>query len=235
MLTTKVRQCCDEAISIIILCKCNDFQIHELIKQNNLASDEIYWEGLAKCYHEGLVKYVGVCNYGPQNVQKAHEFLSKMDVPLVSNQINFNLMRYRSSMETKTACDDLGIQVLGYHPLGGGVLTGAYDDQWFSKVPGGLNRMRSKSTRVRWYQKNCAPIINAVQDVAERNGKTTSQVCLNWSICKGTKPICGARSTEQVLEAIDAGSGWRLSESDIAELDEASNSSAEFARGFELI
>ena len=34
MLTTKVRQCCDEAISIIILCKCNDFQIHELIKQN---------------------------------------------------------------------------------------------------------------------------------------------------------------------------------------------------------
>ena len=24
--------------------------------------DEIYWEGLARCYREGLVKHVGVCN-----------------------------------------------------------------------------------------------------------------------------------------------------------------------------
>ena len=109
--------------------------------------------GLAQCYHEGLVKHIGVCNYGPRDVRAAHEFFSKLNVPLVSNQINFNLM----------LCDELGIQVFGYHPLGGGALTGAYDREWFSKVQGGLNRLASKSTRVRWYQKNCAPVINAVQ------------------------------------------------------------------------
>ncbi|KAL9182589.1 hypothetical protein ACHAXT_013241 [Thalassiosira profunda] len=116
--------------------------------------DAIYWEGLARCYNEGLVKHTGVCNYGPQNVRAAYEFFSKRNVPLVSNQINFNLMRYRSSLETKEACDELGIGVLGYHPLGGGVLSGAYDDEWFSKVPGGLNGQRSKATRVKWYQTN---------------------------------------------------------------------------------
>lgn len=202
--------------------------------------DEIYWEGLAECYHMGLVKNIGVCNYGPQNIRAAHEFFSERDVPLVSNQINFNLMRYRSSMETKAVCDELGIQVFGYHPLGAGVLTGAYDQEWFSKVPPGLNAIKSKSTRVKWYQKNCAPIIDAVQSVADRRGKSAAQVAINWGVCKGIIPLCGARNEEQVLEAVGGamgqeGTDWKLTESEIAELDEASDASAEYARGFDLI
>jgi len=209
--------------------------------------DEIYWEGLAQCYHEGLIEHVGVCNYGPQNVRAAHAFFAKRNVPLVSNQINFNLMRHRSSVETKSVCDELGIRVFGYHPLGGGVLTGAYDDEWFRNTPGGFNKRKSKSTRVRWYQKKCVPVIRAVRDVASRRGKSPAQVAINWCVCKGIVPICGARDAEQVLEAVGGGGGggmgeddkegscWRLSEMEVEELDEASAVSAEYARGFELI
>ena len=196
--------------------------------------DEIYWEGLVKCYNQGLVQYIGVCNYGPQNLRAAHDYFTKQNVPLVSNQINFNLMRYRSSMETKQVGDELGIQTMGYHTLGGGVLTGKYDDEWFSNVPGGLNPIRSKSTRVRWYQTNCKTVINSVRNVAERRGKSPAQVAINWSISKGVIPLCAARDTNQALEAIGA-SEWRLSESEIKELDEASNNSQEYAMGFELI
>ncbi|KAL7531746.1 hypothetical protein ACHAXR_009830 [Thalassiosira sp. AJA248-18] len=201
--------------------------------------DELYWEGMAQCYHEGLVKHIGVCNYGPENVRAAYEFFSNKNVPLVSNQINFNLMRYRSSMATKEVCDELGIQVFGYHPLGSGVLTGVYDKDWFSKVPPGLNKVKSKSTRVRWYQKNCAPIIDAVQRIAEKRGKSAAQVAINWNLVKGIIPLCGARNEEQVLDALGGATGpegsWRLTESEVDELDEASNASAEYARGFELI
>ena len=196
--------------------------------------DEIYWEGLVKCYNQGLVQYIGVCNYGPQNLRAAHDYFTKQNVPLVSNQINFNLMRYRSSMETKQVGDELGIQTMGYHTLGGGVLTGKYDDEWFSNVPGGLNPIRSKSTRVRWYQTNCKTVTNSVRNVAERRGKSPAQVAINWSISKGVIPLCAARDTNQALEAIGA-SEWKLSESEIKELDEASNNSEEYAMGFELI
>ncbi|KAL7535771.1 hypothetical protein ACHAWF_007570, partial [Thalassiosira exigua] len=202
--------------------------------------DEIYWEGLARCYHEGLVENVGVCNYGPKNVREAHEYLSKKNVPLASNQINFNLMRYRSSLETKEACDELGVRALGYHPLGGGVLTGAYDEEWFGAIPPGINKQSSKARRVRWYQSKCAPVISAVREVADRRGKTAAQVALNWGVCKGVVPISGARSREQVLEAAGGfedggGSRWRLTEAEVGMLDEASNASTEYARGFELI
>jgi aryl-alcohol dehydrogenase-like predicted oxidoreductase len=54
--------------------------------------DEIYWEGLAECYHRGLVKNVGVCNYGPTLVTKCHEALAKRGVPLASNQIAYSLI-----------------------------------------------------------------------------------------------------------------------------------------------
>ena len=113
-------------------------------------------------------------------------------MPLVSNQINCNLMRHRSSMETKAVCDELGIQVFGYHPLGSGVLTRAYDKEWFSNVPPGLNQRRSKSTRVHWYQKNCAPVITAVRDVADRRGKSAAHVAINWCVCKGPWLTCRA-------------------------------------------
>lgn len=39
--------------------------------------DRIYWDGLAECYNRGLVKNVGVCNYGPTLLDECHEALSK--------------------------------------------------------------------------------------------------------------------------------------------------------------
>ena len=75
--------------------------------------------------------------------------------------------------------------------------------------------------------------------MAERRGKSPAQVAINWIICKGVTPLCGARNGEQVLEAVGGATGpdgsWRLTVSEMNELDEASFASAEYAMGFELI
>ena len=65
--------------------------------------NEIYWEGLAECYNRGLVKNVGVCNYGPTLVEECQKALAKHGVPLASNQITFSLLgRHNGSQETVT-------------------------------------------------------------------------------------------------------------------------------------
>jgi diketogulonate reductase-like aldo/keto reductase len=52
-------------------------------------------------------------------------------------------------------------------------------------------------------------------------GKSSAQVALNWLICKHVVPIPGAKNSRQAQE--NAGAlGWRLSEAEIATLDEAS-------------
>jgi pyridoxine 4-dehydrogenase len=66
------------------------------------------------------------------------------------------------------------------------------------------------------------PLLEDLRRVgAEQGGKTSAQVALNWTICKGTLPIPGAKNERQAAE--NAGAlGWRLTPEQIARLDEAS-------------
>ena len=184
--------------------------------------DELYWDGLADCYHKGLAANVGVCNYGPIMVKRAYEALAKRDVPLISNQFNFNLMRHRSlHQETKAVCDDLGIKVLAYHPLGKGTLTGKYDADDRSTMPTGNYYYRMK----RWV-KATESLREVLSRIAFSREKTSAQVAINWILCKGAIPIAGARNAAQAAE--NAGAiGWSLSNEEIEELDIASSNSEE--------
>jgi pyridoxine 4-dehydrogenase len=91
------------------------------------SKDELYWQGLAECYHLGLVKNVGVCNYGPTLLRACHAALAQRQVPLASNQIAYSLIgRGNGAQETVDACHELGVTVLGYFPFCMGLLTDKY-------------------------------------------------------------------------------------------------------------
>lgn len=216
------------------------YQIHYadalslLVQLGMPEKDEIYWEGLAKCYHEGLVSNVGVCNYGPTMIRRAHEALAKRSVPLVSNQINYNLMRYPSSTETKSICEELGITVLAYHPLGKGALTGKYDPNDETKMP----RPRGQYERMTRWLKGTVPLRESLERIASEREKTCSQIAINWVACKGAIPIVGAKTTDQAADNFGA-LGWSLSEGEIEELEDAASKSVEswtvLGREFKLV
>ena len=87
--------------------------------------DEVYWDGLIECYKRGLVKEVGVSNYGPTLLARAKEHLAKQGVPLASNQIAFNLLtRRQGSQAVVDAGPEMGVRSLAYYPLAMGLLTG---------------------------------------------------------------------------------------------------------------
>jgi pyridoxine 4-dehydrogenase len=84
-----------------------------LIGQKTVPKDQIYWDGLAECYHRGLVKNVGVCNYGPTLLTQCHQHLAKRGVPLASNQIAYSILgRQNGAQATLDKCQELGIQTL---------------------------------------------------------------------------------------------------------------------------
>jgi pyridoxine 4-dehydrogenase len=195
--------------------------------------EEAHWDGLAECYRLGLAKNVGVSNYGPTLLRRAHAYLAARGVPLVSNQIHFSLLYRRSgALNTVSVCKELDIACLAYYPLAMGLLTGKLGD----------NLIRKKDTRSRELLRylnggkgggypNTAgdipsggirPLLSALEEVAARSGKTVAQVSLNWVICKGAIPIAGASSAEQVRQNSQA-LGWRLDPADVALLDEAAD------------
>ena len=91
------------------------------------SNDEAYWDGLAECYYRGLVKNVGVSNYGPTLITKCHDHLRRKGVPLASNQIAYSLIgRHNGAQQTLDRSNELGVKVLAYYPFAMGLLTGKY-------------------------------------------------------------------------------------------------------------
>jgi len=200
-------------------------------------NEEAHWDGLAECYHSGLAKNVGVSNYGPTLLERAHEHLAKRGVPLASNQIHFNLLyRRQGSLAAVAKGTELGVKTLAYYPLAMGLLTGKLTpSQLRSKdglrarellryLEGGEGSLLRDfpNTAGSVPEGGIRPLLRTLHAVAQRVGKTPGQVSLNWIICKGAVPLPGASSALQVHE--NAGAlGWRLSDEDVSELDAAAD------------
>lgn len=48
--------------------------------------------GLAECYEQGVVRAVGVSNYGPRQLKDIHKYLDKRGVPLATAQVAAGLI-----------------------------------------------------------------------------------------------------------------------------------------------
>ncbi len=205
--------------------------------------DKVYWDGLAECYHRGLVKNVGVSNYGPTLVTECYEHLAQRGVPLASNQIAYSLIgRHNGAQQTLDRCNELGVKVLAYYPFAMGLLTGKYtsnspdlvaEDAVVMSAAASLslsNSRRSNFERkdLERYAKGdgrqipvggIALLLRTMEGIAKsRNNKTVAQVALNYIMCKGAIPIPGARTAAQYQDNMGA-LGWRLTNEEVEEME----------------
>lgn len=172
-----------------------------------------YWDGLADCVEQGLVKAVGVSNYGPDALKQAHTALKARGVQLASQQIQFSLTnRKPETSGMLQLCEELDVKVLAYSPLGQGLLTGKYSKDF---VPSGPRRRLFKTQIPK-----VEPLIAKLKEIGAPRDKTPAQVSLNWCITKGAIPIPGAKNIRQADENCGA-LGWRLSAEEMASLDAA--------------
>lgn len=176
-------------------------------------------EGLADLYDQGLVRGVGLSNYGPKRLRWVHKRFSERGIPITSLQVQYSLLSTFPVTELglKDVCDDLDIQMIAYSPLGLGLLTGKYGAD--TPQPKGL-----RGLLFRQLLPGIQPLLDCLREVAVEQDKTMAQTALNWCICKGTTPIPGAKNLDQAKQNIGA-LGWRLSPGEIDELDRAAANS----------
>jgi aryl-alcohol dehydrogenase-like predicted oxidoreductase len=174
---------------------------------------ETWMEGLAQAVQEGYAEAVGVSNYDCKQTERAHAALSRLGVPLASNQVEYHLLDRRIEKNGLYAlCNDLGIKIIAYSPLAQGLLTGKYTPE---NPPKGIRDRHSDHN----YLTRIQPLIQHLRKIGlAHEGRTPAQVALNWTICKGVFPIPGAKNARQALQ--NAGAlGWNLNETEISELD----------------
>jgi len=128
---------------------------------------------------EGKVKYVGVSNFTPQQFDLLQ---SRLDRPLVTNQVECSLHHYRPLFDgTLDHTQKLRVSPMFWSPFTGGKLfTG--DDEQSHRIHATLTPMR------------------------EKYGSSTAQLALAWLLmlpCNGV-PVMGTGKTERLQEAAEA-------------------------------
>lgn len=161
-----------------------------------------------------MCEAVGISNYGPVQLAKFAERMKERDVPIAIAQVQYSLMTARNN-DILDACNDAGCRLISYSPLCLGLLSGKYD---LDNLPRPGNPRRQL---FRELLPGAQPLLGTLRAVAKEFDKTPSQVAINWSICKGTVPIPGARNLVQAEENLGS-IGWSLSKGAVQELDIAS-------------
>ncbi|KAF0106271.1 MAG: putative oxidoreductase [Anaerolineaceae bacterium] len=177
---------------------------------------EFWVEELAQAVKSGKTRTAGVSNYNKTQMQRAYTILSKYDIPLASNQVEYHLLnRTVEKNGLLDRCKELGVRLIAYSPLAKGLLTGKYSND---NPPPGL-RARIFASAL----KDLPKLVSVMTEIGQgHGGKTPGQVALNWLICKGALPIPGAKNARQAEQ--NAGAiGWRLTPEEVQSLDEASD------------
>lgn len=185
----------------------------------NAFANAAYWDGLGDAFEKGLVRAVGVSNYGSAAVRACHAALAARGIPLSTNQVQLSLV-YRCPLENglKATCDELGVKVVAYSPLALGLLSGKYSAD---RLPSGP---RAQLARDLFGKEGGEGLLEAMRTVSHAHGDVPlTQVALNWVIAKGCTPIPGARTVDQLTQNLGT-LDWTLSTLELAALDEASMS-----------
>jgi aryl-alcohol dehydrogenase-like predicted oxidoreductase len=176
----------------------------------------------------GKVRYLGLSNFTGWQVQKTVDLAEHRGLPRpVTLQPQYNLLAREIEWEIVAACQENGLGLLPWSPLGGGWLTGKYTR---TQRPTGATRLGEDPDRgVEAYDTRAGSdrtwaVIDALQEVAEDRGVAMAHVALAWLHDRPavTSVILGARTTEQ-LTANLAAAGLHLDPAETARLDGASD------------
>ena len=173
---------------------------------------------MADAVDAGKVTAVGVSNYSAEQMRQAHAALAARGVALAANQVEYSLLhRQPETNGVLDACRELGISLIAYTPLAGGMLTGKYSAEnrptgFYRRV---LPRYRRKSLDA------IQPVVGLLREIGDRYSRTPSQVALRWLIENPiVLPIPGAKNGKQAANNA-AALTFSLTAEEVAALSDA--------------
>ncbi len=163
----------------------------------------------------GKVKHFGLSESNAEQIRAAHAVQ-----PVTALQSEYSIW-WRAIEENSvlSTCEELGIGLVPYSPLGRGYLTGKVDEN--TTFDSSDIRSRNPRFTPEAIKANRA-VIDLLEKIAKQNGATPAQIALAWLLAQKPwiVPIPGSRKLERLDEnngAVDI----KLTSSDLSEIKEA--------------
>lgn len=173
------------------------------------------WGTMIELQEEGKVRYIGVCNFNVELLEKC------MKIQRVQSlQPPYSLLRREIENEILPYCLKNEIGVVVYSPMQAGLLTGKFD---INKIAEDDWRRKNKFFQEPYLSK-ALEFVEKLKPIAEKYNKSVGNLAVAWVLKNKavTAAIVGARTSQQVLENINA-DNFVLSDSDMNEISEILN------------
>lgn len=169
---------------------------------------------MARLIEQGKVRYIGICEAGPDTIRRAHATF-----PLSAVQMEYSLWTRDAEAAILPVLKELGIGLVPYSPLGRGFLTGSFATRT-DLLPSDRRHAHPRFQEGN-FESNLS-LLEPIGAVAEAHGLTKGQVALAWLLAQweGLVPIPGTKRRvylEENLAAVDV----VLSPQDMASLSDA--------------
>jgi aryl-alcohol dehydrogenase-like predicted oxidoreductase len=171
---------------------------------------------VADLVKEGKVKHFGLSEAGAATIRRAHK-----EFPVTAIQNEYSFWSRDPEHEVLPVCEELGIGFVPWSPLGMGYLTG--------KVKPGhkfhKDDLRVSASFPRFTDEAMAknqPVVDILQDMANKKGATPAQVDLAWLLARKPfiVPIPGTTNLTHQAENFGA-ANVQLTTADMQELETA--------------
>ncbi len=158
---------------------------------------------LTRAVEQGKVRAIGVSNFAPELLERAHATLAAAGLPLASEQPPYSLLRQDIDETVLPWCRRHDVGVIPYSPMERGLLTGKIGpDRVFPESDG-----RSTDPLFRPHAR--AVVLAALEDfrhLLTEHDCTMGQLALAWVLHRPgiTAVLAGARTPKQVRENVGA-------------------------------
>jgi aryl-alcohol dehydrogenase-like predicted oxidoreductase len=185
------------------------YQMHHI--DRSVVWEEL-WSAFENVQQQGKVGYIGSSNFAGWDIAVAQgEAKARGQLGLVSEQHKYNLLCRLPELEVLPAAKALGLGVIPWSPLDGGMLGGT------ALKPDAGRRSGADKARIEKHR----PQLEAFAKLAADLGESEDIVALAWLLNQPavTAPIIGCRTLEQFQRSLRA-LELRLDDSILARIDE---------------
>ncbi|MCX6150498.1 MAG: aldo/keto reductase [Ignavibacteriales bacterium] len=171
------------------------YQMHHIDRETPW---EEIWQAMEQLVKEGKVIYVGSSNFAAWNIAEAiYKAKARNLLGMISEQSIYSLRNRHIELEVIPACKALGVGLIPWSPLGGGILCGILDKPEIGR--------RARPALLASAEK-LRPQIEKYENLCKEIGQKPAVVALSWVLSNPvvTAPIVGPRTIEQLDENISA-------------------------------
>ena len=190
-----IRRACDESLRRLQTDHIDLYQMHHI---DRAVPWEEVWQAMEQLVRTGKVIYVGSSNFAAWNIAHANGVAAQRHfLGLVCEQSLYNLTARTVELEVIPACAALGLGVIAWSPLAGGLLGGI-----LRKVTEG----RRAHDRIQQALARHRTQVHAYETFCTELGQQPADVALAWLLHNPavTAPIIGPRTIDQLTGALRA-------------------------------